>query len=195
MKKNRILNGLKLTAFLFILVGVLSGCAVKQQSYIAEGIDLGYVERIAVLPFENNTEDKFAAERVRGILSTSILAQGYYDLAEKGELQRFLNEEVASEEGSLLDKALGQRLGKGLKVDAYIAGAIDDYRMVSNGPYSYWVVAATLRMVDISSGSIIWQASATESGYKTFDRLFGFASEDANQVTLRLVQRLLNTIQ
>ncbi len=42
---------------------------------------------------------------------------------------------------------------------------------------------------------IIWQASATESGYKTFDRLFGFASEDANQVTLRLVQRLLNTIQ
>ncbi len=195
MRKIKKLSGLPLVVLVFTLLVALSGCAVTQQSFIAEGVDLGYVERIAILPLENNTDDTFAAERVRDILSTSILAQGYYNVVEKGNLARFLNEEVASDKGTLLDKSVAQRLGKDLKVDAYIAGAIDDYRQVSNGPYSYWVVAATLRLVDIKSGEIIWQASGTESGYNTFQRLFGFASQDSNQVSLRLVQRLLNTIQ
>jgi hypothetical protein len=49
-------------------------------------------------------------------------------------------------------------------------------------------------MVDAKTGKIIWQATGSESGYSTWGRIFGLASDDANQVSFRLVRNLLNTL-
>jgi ABC-type uncharacterized transport system auxiliary subunit len=179
---------------LLMMVSVLCGCSAPRH-YVAEAMGLGYVKRIVVLPFENNTDVKFAEERFRDVVTTEILSRGLFDIVEKGEAQRFLREELVRKEQETLDLATAQRLGQELNVEAYLAGAVEDFSEKQNGSYSYPLVAVTLRLVDVKTGQIIWQASDSESGYRTVDRLFGFVGEDVNKISFRLAERLLNTLQ
>lgn len=179
---------------LVFCIGFLSSCTSVPRHYAAESLGLGYVKRVVVLPFENHTETKHAELRFSDVVTTEILSRGLFEVVEKGEAQRFLREELVQKEQDTLDQATGMRLGQELNVEAYLAGAVEDFSEVQNGSYSYPVIAATLRLVDVKTGQIIWQASGSESGYRTVDRLFGFASEDVNQVGFRLAQRLLSTL-
>jgi len=173
----------------------LSGCASgPTTSFVNENVSFGYIQKIAVLPFENHTQTSFAEERIRDIVTTEVLSTGLFDVVEKGDLERFLREEMVVREHYSLDQATAKRLVPRLNAQAYLAGSIDDFSEMRNGPYSYPMVAVTLRLVDSESGKIIWQASGHESGYKTVDRLFGLASDDANQVSFKLVRRLLDTL-
>lgn len=173
------------------LAGCISG---PLTSYVNENVSFGYIQKVAVLPFENHTQNKFVEERMRDIVTTELLSRGLFDVVEKGDLQRFLREEMVVREHYSLDQATAKRLIPRLQAQAYLAGSVDDFSEMRNGPYSYPVVALTLRLVDSESGQIIWQASGHASGYSTIDRLFGLASEDANQVTFRLVAELLDTL-
>lgn len=192
-KALRSVVGLWFTAGLasLLLVGCASG---PTTSFVNENVSFGYIQKVAVLPFENHTQDKFVGERIRDIVTTEVLSRGLFDVVEKGDLERFLREEMVVREHYSLDQATGKRLLPRLQAQAYLAGSVDDFSEMRNGPYSYPVVALTLRLVDSESGQIIWQASGHESGYSTTDRLFGLASDDANQVTFRLVKRLLDTL-
>ena len=190
--KNLHLNGLILTFLLASLA--LAGCASAPKYYVGESMALGHVKRIAVLKLENHTQTKFVEERLRDIISTEILSRGLFEVVEKGDLERFFREEVARKKHETLDIATAQRLARGLKVDAYLAGSVDDYSVNRSGPYAYPVIAATLRIVDAKTGKIIWQATGSESGYSSWGRIFGLASDDANQVSFRLVRNLLNTL-
>lgn len=183
--------------FVFLLLAMLAmaGCAAQQPAHFAaETLGLGYVKRVVVLPLENHTDATFAHQRFQDAVTTEILRRGLFEVVEKGESQRFLREELVRKEQAALDQATAQRLGQELNVQAYLAGAVEDFSERQNGSYSYPVVAATLRLIDVKTGQIIWQSSGSESGYRTFDRLFGFVSEDINQVSYRLAQRLLGTI-
>lgn len=183
--------------FLFMIVAVLCafyGCTTPRH-YAAEAVGLGYVKRVVVLPFENHTDVKYAEERFRDVVSTEILSRSLFEVVEKGETERFLREEVVRKEQETLDLATAQRLGQELGVEAYLAGAVEEFAEKQNGSYSYPVISATLRLVDVKTGQIIWQASASESGYRTIDRLFGFVSEDANKISFRLAEKLLATLQ
>jgi len=192
-KTHKKVLGLWLCSLLIVVF--LGGCASNTTtSFVNENVSFGYIEKIAVLPFENHTQDSYAGERVRDIVSTEILSRGLFDVVEKGDLERFLREEMVVREHYSLDQATSKRLMPRLNVQAYLAGSVDDFSEVRNGSYSYPVVAVTLRLVDSEAGKIIWQASGHESCYSSTDRLFGFASDNANQVTFRLARRLMNTL-
>jgi TolB-like protein len=176
------------------IVWALCSCA-SPRHYTSEAVGIGYVKRIVVLPFENHTGTKFAEERFRDVVTTEILSRGLFDVVEKGEAQRFLLEELVRKEQENIDLATAQRLGEDLNVEAYLAGSVGEWADKQNGAYSFPLVSATLRLVDVKTGQIIWQASGSESGYRTLDRLFGFVSDDANAVSFRLAARLLQTLQ
>lgn len=178
------------------LLGLLALCSCATPShYTSEAVGIGYVKRIVVLPFENHSGTKFAEERFRDVVTTEILSRGLFDVVEKGESQRFLREELVRKEQENLDLATAQRLGEDLNVEAYLAGSVGEWDDKQNGSYSYPLISATLRLVDVKTGQIIWQASDSESGYRTLDRLFGFVSDDASAVSFRLAARLLKTLQ
>ena len=179
---------------LTLCFGLLGGCATTPNHYAAESLGLGYVKRVVVLPFANHTESKYAEMRFADVVTTEILSRGLFEVVEKGEAQRFLREELVQKDQDTLDLTTAMRLGQELNVQAYLSGAIEDFSEVQNGSYSYPVIAATLRLVDVKTGQIIWQTSGSESGYQTVDRLFGFASKDVNQVSFQLAKRLLATL-
>ncbi len=185
-----------LIIILALLVNIVTSCATRQKIdyFIREGIDPSYIKRVAVLKLENNTQESFAAERIRNIVITEILALGLFDVADKALVDMVLEEEAISEK-VLLDKAALRRLAKKLGVQGLITGSVDTYEIVREGTYNYPVIAITLRLIDGATGEVIWQASGNINGYSTIGRLFGLRPKDYTQLSFELVRRLLETLK
>ncbi len=174
----------------------MHGCAgtgSAPQTFVRENVDLGYITRVAVLPFANNTQDDFAAQRIRDITSTRILAMGIFDVVDRGVVDSGLRE-MAIDKDTPLDvpvvKLLGQRLG----VQAFVYGTVNGIGENRQGSFTYPQVALTLELIDSESAQVLWRNSDTNSGYSLADRLFGLAPLDAFQVTVNLLNSMLATI-
>ncbi len=179
-----------------LLLGIsATGCAVKgsMESFSRENIDIGFVRSIAVLPMENNSKDEYAPERVRNITMTQVLSRGLFDVVDKGVLDSLLHEE-AIDPGKPLDRQALRRLGQRLNVQAVMLGTIDLASEGRKGSVVYPELSITLRLLEVESGLVIWQASANESGDSAWRRLFGLASVGEFDLTLALVDKMLNTI-
>ncbi len=178
--------------FLFVL-----GCGGARY-YVKEGAEISYVEKVAVLPFQNNTNEKHAGERMRDLVSTEILAMGLFEVVDKGVVDSALREEgvVLRERGSVdLDKNTYRRLAKVLGVQAFVVGSVDQYDEARRGSYSSPVVSLTLKLIDAQTGTILWQASGAESGYSAWKRLMGLSPKDMTEVSMDLVEKLLSTLR
>ncbi len=193
MKKLKVIKGFVIFLIMFSLTAC--GVSIKENvnSFLRPNVDIGYIKKVAVLPFSNHSSDKLAAVRARDIVITQILSRHIFDVIDKSIVDSVLQEE-AIEPGSPLDKAIIKRLGQRLNVQALILGSIDQAGYERNGMFSYPVISLTLRLVDTRSGLVLWQASGYDSGYSLIKRLFGLAPSDPYEVTLRLVDNLLDTI-
>jgi len=175
---------------------IILSCSTQQihQSFLRKEVDISYIKQVAVLKFENNSQQTYAAERLRNIVMTEILALGLFDVVDKALVDMVLTEEVVGEQGGY-NKATLRRIAKKLGVQALVVGSVDSYDIMREGSYSYPVVALTLRLVDGSTGEIIWQASGTASGYSTVGRLFGLKPKDLTQISFELVESLLRSLK
>jgi len=177
-----------------LLLYTVSGCASGERGYfIDEDVEINLLRRIAVLPFENNTQTKFVESRMRDVITTEILSRGIFDVVADGDVRRFLKDEVNGKPEAV-DAKIARRMGSELGVEAFMTGSVDIYNENRNGSYTYPVVAVTLRLLDVRNNKIIWQASSSETGYGTWSRIFGFASEDFNQVSFRLAEKVLSSL-
>ncbi|MBN2808879.1 MAG: hypothetical protein JXR80_05235 [Deltaproteobacteria bacterium] len=172
---------------------LISSCAAKRDFFLDENVEINLLRRIAVLPFANHTQTKFVESRLRDVITTEILSRGIFDIVADGDIRRFLKSEVSGNPEAV-DTAVARKMGRELEVEAFMTGAVDIYDENRNGSYTYPVVAVTLCLLDVRNNKIIWQASASESGYGTWSRVFGFASDDFNQVSFRLAQKVLASL-
>lgn len=184
--------------FLLLVLTVLcaAGCGSKStmESFLRDEVDLTHVLKVAVAPFENNSKEPYAPERVRGMAITEILAQGLYDVVDKSLVDSAFREEAVDLTKAPMDAGVIKRLGQRLNVQALMMGSIDQAGVVQRGQNSYPELGLTLRLIDVNTGMIFWQASGNESGNSLGKRLFGIGSDDEFKVSLRLLRRLLSTI-
>ena len=175
----------------------LTGCGLpfsgKSQAFVRENVDFGFVKKIAVLPVENNSKDEFAPELVRDITITRILAMRLFDVIDKGLVDSVLKEE-AIEPGKPIDTATIKRLGQKLNVQCLLLSTLDIAADSRQGSMSYPEISVTLRLVEVETGLVIWQAGGHQSGDSMWRRLFGLSGRDKYQVTVSLVEDLLRTI-
>ncbi|MDH3392146.1 MAG: penicillin-binding protein activator LpoB [Desulfobulbaceae bacterium] len=179
-----------------ILLFSLSGCAGNgstERSYVREGVDLGYITRVAVLPFANNTRDTFSAQRVRDITTTQILAMGLFDVVDKGVVDSAMRE-MGISDNTPLDVPLVSRLGQRLGVEGFIVGEVNDIGENRQGSFSYTEASFTLQLLDSETAQVLWRSSDGLDGYSLADRLFGLEPMDTFEVTVNLLRRMLATI-
>ncbi len=192
--KTESVRGLLLKiVMVFLLLLAISGCASEKNHFLDENVEIDLLRKIVVLPFENHTQTKFVENRMRDVITTEILSRGLFDVVADGDILRFLKDEVNGKPEAI-DTKVARKMGRELEVEAFMTGAVDIYDENRNGSYTYPVVAVTLRLLDVRNNKIIWQASASETGYGTWSRVFGFASEDFNQVSFRLAQKVLSSL-
>jgi len=179
---------------LCLAVGV-TGCGLRSSrvSYNREDVDLGLVSRVAVLPFANNSKDQFAAERVRNVVITQVLALGIADVVDKGIVDSVMREE-AIEPNRPIDLINLKRLGQRLNVQAFVIGTIDEAEEIRRGSLSFPELAMTIRLVDSRASMVLWQASGRRTSETWAGRLFGLAPGDSFHNTLYLTRDLLKTL-
>ncbi len=178
---------------LLLLLQACAGTDIASRTYVRKDVDLAYVTRVAVLPFANNTKDDFAAQRIRDITATQLLAMGIFDVVDRGVVDSALRE-MAIDKDTPLDVPVVKRLGKRLGVQAFVLGTVNSIGENRRGSFTYPEVSLTLELLDSDSAQVLWRCSETLSGYSLADRLFGLAPLDAFQITVDLLQRMLATI-
>lgn len=185
----------RLTIFLLILVFSLGACGVKthRQSFLREDAELGYVRTVAVLPFENNSGDEYAAARARDLTITLALAMGLFDVVDKSLVDSVLREE-AIDPGVPLDNPTIRRLGQRLNVQALLMGSVNNAEEGRKGNFTFPELALTFRLIDVGTSTVLWQASGYGSGYTLWGRLFGLAPRDTFQVGRATIKRMLDTL-
>lgn len=187
-----------ITCIILLTLSLLTsyGCSSKgssAQTYLREGIDLSYVTRVAILPFENNTQDEYASKRIRDVTATQIMAMGIFDVADKGVVDSALNE-MGIDPTTPLDAPLVKRLTQRLNVQSLVIGTVNNIGQSRQGSFSYPEMSLTLQLLDGESALILWRTSDTLSGYSLSDRLFGLDPMDAFEITVELLNNMLSTI-
>jgi hypothetical protein len=176
---------------------LVPACASTESTgslYIHPNADWSNYKRVAVLPLENLTNERYAAERVREVLNVELNAQGLFEALELGEVNRSLRTQgivVLTEIGPEQAQALGKELG----VQALMLGSVMEFDARRTGTVSLPDIALSLRMIDVETGLPIWAITDARAGAKLSTRLFGIGEESQTEATVRLVRDVLSTLE
>jgi TolB-like protein len=185
---------LKLAPLALLLIAlVTTGCASSHQTgFLHPNADLGMIKKVAVIPFENITEDRGAGEKVTRIFFVELLSLEVFDVSEPGQAVK-----VVRSQGTAID-SLGpadlQRIGKELGVDGLFLGSVVDFSETRSGSSQDPRVTVQLRLVDTQSGTTIWSSSQTRSRAALSTKLFGVGRESLTEAARDLVRDELRTL-
>ncbi len=172
----------------------LTGCrSTRRTVYFHANADLGAIHRVAILPFQNVTQDHTAGERVSSVFLTEVLALGVFDVAEPGQVAKLLRSERIETVDTLAPPDF-KKLGAALKVDAFFLGSISDFMESRSGSTAIPTVTIQLRLVEAESGVTIWSASQTRSGATASARLLGIGGESLTEASRQVIRQELSTL-
>lgn len=173
---------------------VLAACAssMKPTRFTNPRIDFSFVERVAVLPFENLSTDQQAGFRATRLLVTELLASGAVDVVEPGEVSAALSRFPGRVTRPSIEQIVS--LGKTLGVQAVIAGAVSQSEVLRSGAAGIPTVTLDAQMIETESGVIVWAATHTEKGSAFGAKVLGTQGEPIAVTTRRCVHRLLETL-
>ena len=191
---------LKGYSFCFLLTALCSllllyACAGRgtPSFYIRQDYDFSYIKKVAVLPLDNLTNEKFAADAVRQVVICELLSTGLVDVTVPGEADAAVDKLGVKSIRSLNAEQI-KAVGNVLKVQAVVLGAVDKFGEVRIGNISAPEVTITLIMADASSGSIVWSVTKTGGGASFMARHFGARSETMSEAVLRVVREAIQTL-
>lgn len=176
---------------------VLAGCASTRESvrvtYRDPSMDFGQLQTVAVMPFANLSRDPTAADRVRDVFTTMLLAtQGVY-VVPPGEVARGIARAGIAAPATPTPEEIVKFVSM-VKADAVITGTVREYGEVRSGSAAATMISVSLEMMEGQTGKVVWSASSTKGGVSTLDRMFGGGGEPMNIVTEKAVEDLLDKL-
>ena len=162
-------------------------------SYIHPTADLTYIKTVAIVPFENLTQEKGAEGKVMNVVAAEVLRRGVFDVVEFGEVAKVLREEGFKGDG-LISKRVAERGAKRLNVQAFIVGSVEEYGVSRTGGSSYPEVSVSLKLIDAKSYKILWEATHSVKGTTVLDRLFGISKKSTSDLAKELVPEMFDTL-
>jgi TolB-like protein len=182
----------RITILTAVLLGLLAGCASRPTRYIHPNADLGAIQKVAVLPFENASGATGAADKVHKIFLVELLSLEAFEVLEPGVVARAIKSESVTSPDQLTPEDL-KRIGKALGADGLFLGQVVDYAD-ARGQNSAPEVTLQFRLVEASSGATVWSTSQTRSGVKTTTRLFGVSSDSLTETTRKIIRNQFATL-
>jgi TolB-like protein len=181
-------------ALMLLILFIIAGCRSNIPVYhISEDIDFSFYKRVAVLPFDNLTNDKYADEIVRQVVVSELLASGLVDVVFPGEVKSAIAEMGIKSVSTLTANQI-KALCNSLKAEAVIVGAVEEYGEVKMGNISAPQVTISLMMADASTGSIVWSITKTRGGASFMARHFGARHETISETVLMVVREAIRTL-
>ncbi|HET7747116.1 MAG TPA: CsgG/HfaB family protein [Vicinamibacteria bacterium] len=180
---------------LVLAVALLGAAACRSAgtSYLHPNVDLAALKTVAVLPFENITQERAAADKVQKVFLTELLALGVFDVVEPGTVVKVLRAERAESADALAPADL-KRIGEAVKADALFMGSVIDFADNRSGTTPAPEVTVALRLVEVQSGVTVWSMQKTRSGASLSARLFGVGGESLTDAARQLVREELRSL-
>lgn len=179
---------------LVLLLGLCLGCSssLEPTRFINPAFDFGFVERVAVLPLENMTNDRQAGDRATRLLMTELLASGAVDVVEPGEVRAALEKIAGTRRAPSTDEVV--RLGSALDVQGIILGSVNQSESLRSGTVQIPVVTLDVHMLETETGRSVWAATHTEKGSGAASKFLGTGAEPISETTRRCVRVLVGTL-
>lgn len=190
------MNKIKLSSvrgklILFLICILLVACSRGRWGvYHNPNMDFAAIKTVAVMPFQNLTSDKSAADRVRDVFTNILMSYGEMYAIPPGEVARgALRAGITTPETPATEEII--KLAAITKVDAVITGVVREYGEVKAGTASSNIISFSLQMIETQSGKVIWSASTTMGGIRLKDRLFGSGGVPMNYITEKAVYDII----
>ena len=103
----------------------LSGCGAGSSVFVHPDYNFSYLERVAVVPFENLSSDQGAAARATRLFISDLLAAKAFDVVEPGEVSQALMKYGTIRTAELTEDQI-REVGKTLSVQALVFGSLGE---------------------------------------------------------------------
>jgi hypothetical protein len=187
------INGYIKKAFLIALLFLLTSCAHGSQTYRDPEMDFASIKTVAVMPFVNLSHDNQAADRVRDVFSSMLLATGDMYVLPAGEVSRGLSRAGVFNPATPSAEEV-VKLGKILNANAVITGVVREYGDVRSASASANVISVSAEMLETQTGKVVWKGASTKGGVTLMDRLLGGGGKPMDVVTEKAVNDLLDQL-
>jgi hypothetical protein len=192
----RSLNTFFVIPALFIMI-LFTGCrggigTSSPAFYINPDVDFSFIKRVAVLPLDNLSGEQAAGEVVRQIIMSELLASELVDVVVPGEVLTALNALNIKSIAGLNTEHI-KSLGKALKVEAVVIGAVEEYGYNRFGNISVPELTITLMMADTNTGAIVWSVTKMGGGASFMAKHFGAKTKTMSETVLSVVREAINT--
>jgi TolB-like protein len=181
-----------LTLVLALVLGFLGCRSMRPTTFTNPDFNFAFVERVAVLPLENLSQDNQAGARTTRILVTALLASEAIDVVEMGEVTAALNRLPGSPQTPSTEQIIA--LGETLQVQALIMGSVNQSETLRSGSVNIPVVTVDLHMVETESGQPVWAATNSERGSGASAKWLGVGAEPISETTRACVQVLVKKL-
>lgn len=171
----------------------LSACAPSARTYIRPGIDLRTVTKVAVMPFENLTTDRYAGKKIQNLMITELLRTRRVDVVEPGEIYKIIRASDLLSLNALSIENI-KNIGRQLNVQAVLLGSVHAFGVARGVTVSYPEVTLHCMLFDTASGAILASTEQTSGGTGFWTRHFKAegptldeTAEDAVKVIVRSI--------
>ncbi len=190
MNSHRPARTIRLPVLLVLLAITGCGGSSRTRPYQDRNMDFGAIRTVAVLPFSNLSRDNLAAERVRDVFASMLLASGAVYVVPYGEVIRSIGKAgIAIASAPSTEDVT--KLGLALKADAVVVGVVKEYGEVRSGSASGNVVSMSVQLIETTTGRVVWSGATTKGGVTMTDRLLGGGGVPLNNATEAAVDDIL----
>lgn len=155
---------------------------------IPREVEIKRIERVAILPFINYTDNPEAPERVEVYIRKELARKGI-QVVDNREVEDFLARKRIRYTGGIT-RLNAREMGKTLRADAILVGSVDLFADIGGEVYS----GVSLRLVSTVDGSIVWANSLSYSG-RDFEGILGLGLiTSLDTLTQKVVAGLLEGI-
>ena len=164
---------------------------------VASAADKSTKPRVAVIEFKNKADNQWwyhgGAEAAQDVFVTELVKSGKFRVVEREQLQALMAEKNLALSGDV-DPSTAVKIGKLLCVNYLLTGSVTEYGVTDKGAHGRgvgrvpgfnvgkrsFVAAMNARLIDTSTGEVVWadEARAEESSAKVSVGGFGGGVDD-----------------
>ena len=161
------------------------------EKYRDDKMDFGAIKNVAVMPFVNLSREQQAADRVRDVFVTALLATGGVYVVPTGEVAKGIGL-AGIQNPTAPSTADVIKFGPIIKADAVVTGVVREYGELRSGSATAHVISVSLQMFETQTGRVVWSTSTTRGGISMMDRLLGGGGDPLNDITEKAIKDLIN---
>jgi hypothetical protein len=152
-----------------LLLVACAGCSsmIDTRSFMHPEADFSFYQRVGMLPFSNQSEDRLAGEKITEHFMTELLINGELEVMDPGQFNAVAMQALRGGLGvsaAELTPAQLTQIAEMAGVQGIFMGIVHEYKMIQLGGEQYPMISMTTKFIDAPTGTVVWQSNLNARG-------------------------------